>query len=217
MTFGEKLRYWIEANYASIAKFCSAFGYKYSRIHNYTKGIREPDNEFLNHIRTLGCDIEWLLTNDAEIPEDINNTTPGKNDRIIRKTFLVEHNIGAGAVEVDGTFQPYYWEWTFDKDNQHVFVVDHRIGNSMSPFINPGDSVIIHFSDQVQDLDIAAVKYYDSERKKRVTIKLVHHIEDDFVILGGTNNAETPLVIAKKNLISIYKVTDIHKPKKNGK
>ena len=62
MNFGEKLRFWIEKRFGTLAKFCRYTGHKYSKVHNYTTGLREPDLEFYRIIIGLGCDIHWLLT-----------------------------------------------------------------------------------------------------------------------------------------------------------
>ncbi len=97
MNFGEKLRVWIEDNYGTLASFCRSHNLKYSKVHNYISGIREPDLAFLKIITERGCDLRWLLSQDDSSPPESDVTNKIKQleeenrllrDKISRISFL---------------------------------------------------------------------------------------------------------------------------------
>ena len=62
MEFGQNLRLWIEENYKTLARFCKQHALNYATIHHYTTGKRQPNKDFLEFLKNLGCDINLLLS-----------------------------------------------------------------------------------------------------------------------------------------------------------
>lgn len=84
MNFNEKLRFWIVQKYGSIKKFANILGIHYTTVHSYVSGHREPNIQFLNKIKDLGCDMNWLLEDNIGTEEYLvkEKSPPYKSDRI---------------------------------------------------------------------------------------------------------------------------------------
>lgn len=67
MTFETKLRSWIESNFPKLNNFSSLMGIQQSTLSRYLKGEQKPGYEFLDKIRKLGCDLNWLLDDDKSL------------------------------------------------------------------------------------------------------------------------------------------------------
>lgn len=67
MTTGEKLKFWIKKNFGSVKNFAEMHGSSSQNISAYIKGKRDPGAPFLRVLIDLGCDINWLLKEDAGI------------------------------------------------------------------------------------------------------------------------------------------------------
>jgi transcriptional regulator with XRE-family HTH domain len=64
MTTGEKLRIWAKKNFGSLKKLAEILEFSPVNLSMYAKDKRDPGAPFLRKIRKMGCDINWLLSED---------------------------------------------------------------------------------------------------------------------------------------------------------
>jgi len=69
--FEEKLRSWAVKNFGSLTKLAEKLNMKLPNLHRYVSGARKPGMPFLMKLQGLGCDIDWLLSEDERPPQSI--------------------------------------------------------------------------------------------------------------------------------------------------
>lgn len=62
MTIGEKLKQFCDNNFQSVATFAKELGIKREQLYPYFNNDVIPGGEFLQKLQKLGCDINWLLS-----------------------------------------------------------------------------------------------------------------------------------------------------------
>jgi transcriptional regulator with XRE-family HTH domain len=70
MTIGEKLRFFAENKFGSISKLAELLGMKPPSLYVYLNNESIPGGEILKKLKDLGCDINWLLSEDDKSPPD---------------------------------------------------------------------------------------------------------------------------------------------------
>ena len=71
MNIGEKLRVFAKKKLGSVAKLAESLGMKPPSLYNYLNGVSIPGGEMLTKLKNLGCDINWLLSEDEkEMPSE---------------------------------------------------------------------------------------------------------------------------------------------------
>lgn len=71
MKIGEKLRVFANKKLGSVAKLAESLGMKPPSLYNYLDGVSIPGGEMLAKLKNLGCDINWLLSEDEkEMPKN---------------------------------------------------------------------------------------------------------------------------------------------------
>jgi hypothetical protein len=63
---GKKIRDFGETKFSSINKFASAMEMSAPNLQQYLRGDREPGSPFLIKLKNLGCDMNWLLSEEDE-------------------------------------------------------------------------------------------------------------------------------------------------------
>lgn len=64
MNTGEKLRFFAKNNFPSLKAFSEALGIKQPDLSAYINGEVKPGYKLLIKLLALGCDINWLLSDD---------------------------------------------------------------------------------------------------------------------------------------------------------
>ncbi len=64
----QRLEKWILANYKNKTEFCKKSGMTLQALNVYIKGQSGIGNKFLNTLKELGCDVEWLISGREESP-----------------------------------------------------------------------------------------------------------------------------------------------------
>lgn len=72
MTIGEKLRFFAENSIGSVAKFAELLGMKPPSLYVYLNNESIPGGDLLRKLKDLGCDINWLLSEDENPPPETN-------------------------------------------------------------------------------------------------------------------------------------------------
>lgn len=66
MSLGNKIKRFALTQFGSISDFARVMGMSPSNINFYITGRRKPGADILNKMRELGCDINWLLSEEEE-------------------------------------------------------------------------------------------------------------------------------------------------------
>lgn len=67
MNFAEKLRIFAE-NFGSVSALADALGIAQPSLSRYLSGEVKPGLDFIMKLKDLGCDINWLLSDDDKPP-----------------------------------------------------------------------------------------------------------------------------------------------------
>jgi transcriptional regulator with XRE-family HTH domain len=68
MSIGEKIRLFAESKGISLAELANLLGMKPQSLQVYISGKSLPGSEILKKLKDLGCDINWLLSEDDKSP-----------------------------------------------------------------------------------------------------------------------------------------------------
>ena len=79
MSLGSKIKEFILKNFPSIQSFADIIGIKSEALYRYFNDSVVPSASFLKKLQDLGCDINWLLSEDEKPPPE---TTQLLQDRI---------------------------------------------------------------------------------------------------------------------------------------
>lgn len=88
MIFEEKLKYWAENKFGKLKLFAEAMGIKQSTLSRYLSGEQRPGFEFLYKLSKLGCDINWLLSDDEELRTDVVNEPKSDYMEMLKKEHV---------------------------------------------------------------------------------------------------------------------------------
>lgn len=66
MTIGQKIRYFAERNLGGVTKLAEAFEVKLPTLYPYLNDKSLPGAQMLIKLHKLGCDINWLLSDDDD-------------------------------------------------------------------------------------------------------------------------------------------------------
>lgn len=68
MTIGQKLRIFGEEKFGSVSKLAEAIDMKPSSFYKYLNDETTPGGDILSKLLRLGCDLNWLLSQDDTSP-----------------------------------------------------------------------------------------------------------------------------------------------------
>ena len=72
MKIGEKIRLFAEKQYGSVSILAELLGMKPPSLYVYLNNESIPGGEILKKLQDLGCDINWLLSEDDKPPPETN-------------------------------------------------------------------------------------------------------------------------------------------------
>lgn len=70
MSLGQKIKEFILKNFSSIQEFADFIGIKSEQLYPYFSDKVVPSATFLAKLKDLGCDINWLLSEDDKPPPE---------------------------------------------------------------------------------------------------------------------------------------------------
>lgn len=70
MNIGEKIRVFAEKKGFSLAELAELLGMKPQSLQVYLSGKSNPGSEILMKLKDLGCDINWLLSDNPDPPPE---------------------------------------------------------------------------------------------------------------------------------------------------
>lgn len=94
MNIGEKIRIFAENKGFSFAELAELLGMKPQSLQVYLSGKSNPGSEILRKLKDLGCDINWLLTDDHNPPPETNQLIQARLKELEEENARLRDHIG---------------------------------------------------------------------------------------------------------------------------
>jgi phage repressor protein C with HTH and peptisase S24 domain len=205
----KRLREFGKRNFKSFRELARKMEWTPQALNAYLSGQSIPGGNILFKLKELGCDINWLLSED----NDTRYVSFRKVDEIgiIPNKFEYKMSNSVPSIENELNIEN---EWVekelinFDPAT-HVFLkIDENNGKSMVPLLQPGDVVLLDILSNPQDGDLVAARWDDS--CGMVKILNIDEQDPERVMLLSFNSMEKPIIKNRQN-IKIYKIVMIRK------
>jgi SOS-response transcriptional repressor LexA len=205
----KRLREFGKRNFKNFAELAKKMEWSPQALNAYLSGQSIPGGNILFKLKELGCDINWLLSNENDARyisfRKINDVgiIPNKFEyKISNMVPTIEKELNIDEEWVDKELI------NFDPAT-HVFLkIDENNGKSMVPLLQPGDVVLLDILSKPKDGDLVAARWDDS--CGMVKILNTDEQEPEKVILLSFNHIQKPIIAERKN-ITIYKIVMIRK------
>ncbi|CAN5555607.1 hypothetical protein BH10BAC5_BH10BAC5_20840 [soil metagenome] len=203
-TVGTRLLQFCNAVSPTQADFAEKLGLAPQALQRYLTGGRVPGSGTLGRLNKLGCDLNWLLN-------DVGS--------MIYEPKV--HKLRSMPVPIVGDVEcgvPIINQMTSDDVKQiemydvggytNPFVVIAR-GDSMVPYINPGDMLLCSDDpDKIKDGKAVLVNYRTPPESYASNAKLIWFTDDE-IMLYSVNSKYRPVTYKKSDIYKIYKVMRI--------
>jgi len=210
MMIGNKIKAFAKKNFKSVAELARQLEMKPQALQSYVDGSSLPGATILMKLKSLGCDINWLLSDTGD-SEYIPLYEAEKNNVPPQVEYKIAGVVPAGHAEIF-EYNDWYEQDALDYDpNSHVFLrVDELNGISMQPLLKPGDLVLIDLFSTPVDGDIVAARW--DETGGAVKILSIDEDDPDKIVLLSYNQTTKP-IFKNRNKVVLYKVVMIKKMK----
>ena len=94
MKFGEKLRFFALEKFGSLTELANALGMSIGHLSQYVNEVNKPGMEFFLKLKDLGCDINWLLSDDDKPPPETNELLKAKIKELEEENERLRASIG---------------------------------------------------------------------------------------------------------------------------
>lgn len=166
---------------------------------------RLPGPEILSKLNKLGCNINWLLTGIGPMINEIKVIKP----RTKPVPILAEVECGVPITNQLISEDVKYVEMADTGFLNNPFIVIAR-GDSMIPYINPGDHLLcVDEPERIKNGKAVVVSYKSTPDSYMSNAKLVEFINDDMVCLYSVNTKYSPKYFRKSEILKMYKVVRI--------
>lgn len=170
-------------------------------VSGWENDSREPEVSKLKTIAEIGnVTLDWLIKGSSRSANDEPKASYLPGELRLR----LEAKVPAGKGEIiDLTDWIQEEIFNFDYDNHVVLQIDDEFGDSMKPFMHPGDYIVISFSAKINDKDPVAARWDETKG----AIKIVNYLKDvpEKVLLTSYNQNVSPIVVDRKNL-AMYRI-----------
>ncbi len=202
---GNKIRQFATTKFGSLKNLSEELAMHPSNLQAYLKGDREPGTPLLRKLQKLGCDIDWLLS------EDQIDYVGGDSSFVAEKSYRYQivGTVPAGKADVvDLTDWIESEALDYSPDDHAILRIDADYGYSMTPIIQPGDQIMYSYNARVHDGDIVVARW-DATKG---AVKICNHVPDtpNFIALSSTNTAVAPIILERRK-VTMYKVVLIIK------
>lgn len=204
-SFGERLREFCSAVSPTQVEFAKKLNIAPQMLQKYLQGERLPLPDILGRIRNLGCNINWLITGEGDMILDLH-FPKGKTKRI---PVLAEVECGVPVVTQFNNEDIKYIELTDVNHYTNPFIAIAR-GDSMKPYINPGDYLLcIDDASKIKDGRAVVVNFKSLPESYMSNAKLIRFLDDDRIMLYSVNTKFPPTIHRKNDIYKIFKVVRI--------
>lgn len=93
MKFGEKLKYFAKEKFGSLTNLANALGMSIGHLSQYVNEINKPGMDFFLKLQNLGCDINWLLSDDEGPPPETDKFISDKIKELEEENRLLRDQI----------------------------------------------------------------------------------------------------------------------------
>jgi transcriptional regulator with XRE-family HTH domain len=185
--------------------FAAKLGMKPQTLQKYLKGHRLPLPDILNKINNLGCNINWLLNGEG----DMLKKTDKPNVKTKSIPVLATVECGTPVYNQINEEGIKMMELTDSNHFTNPFIAIAR-GDSMRPYINPGDFLLCSEDIQkIKDGRAVVVNFKSVPETYSSNAKLIKYLDDDRIMLYSVNTKFPPTVHKKSEIYKIYKVVRI--------
>ena len=94
MSLGSKIKEFILNNFSSIQSFADIVGIQSEALYRYFNDSVVPSANFLKKLQDLGCDINWLLSDDDKPPPETNELLKAKIKELEEENERLRASIG---------------------------------------------------------------------------------------------------------------------------
>jgi SOS-response transcriptional repressor LexA len=203
--FSSRLKQFAATVSATKAEFANLLEMSPQMLHKYINGERLPLPEILNKIRKTGCNINWLLNGEGEM---LIQKQEG-NKKTKKVPVLGEVECGVPIYTQLNSDSLKYTELADVNHYVNPFFVIAR-GDSMRPYINPGDHLLcIEDFTKIKDGRAVVVNFRTIPETYMSNAKLIRFLNDDRIMLYSINTKFPPTIHRKSDIYKIYKVVKI--------
>jgi phage repressor protein C with HTH and peptisase S24 domain len=203
--FGKRLSEFCKAVSPTQVDFAAKLGMQPQSLQKYIKGQRLPLPDILNKINNLGCNLNWLINGEGEmLKPSVNKTSKTKHIPL-----LVD--VECGVPLYNQINQENLKSVELADVNHYInpFVAVAR-GDSMRPYINPGDYLLCSDEPQkIKDGRAVVVNFKTIPEMYSSNAKLIKFLDDERIMLYSINTKFPPSVYKKSDIFKIYKVVRI--------
>lgn len=206
-TIGERIKYIRTTLKLTQDEFALKYGAKSKvTVSDWENGKSTPTVTHLYDMaKSIGRSLDWLAMGNNEYSSEKLIINDNKNQYLPGTLrFRKEAAVPAGRGEiVDLTNWIQEEIFNFDYDNHILLQIDEEFGESMKPFMHPGDYLVISFSAKIRDKDPVAARWDNTKG----AIKIVNFLEDDDrkIVLTSFNQNVSPIILPKKK-VAMYKI-----------
>ena len=203
--FGKRLNDFCKTVSPTQVDFADKLEMKPQSLQKYLKGQRLPLPEILSKISSLGCNLNWLLNGEG----DMLKKTVTKIFKTKPIPVVAEVECGVPLYNQINHEDMKYLELADVNHLINPFIAVAR-GDSMRPYINPGDYLLC--TDEPQKLKngrAVIVNFKTIPETYSSNAKLINFLDDDRIMLYSINTKFPPVIYKKSDIYRIYKVVRI--------
>ena len=185
-------------------EFAAKLGISPQALQKYLKGERLPLPDLLNKIGLLGCDVNWLLNGSGEMIKQ--PLLSGKTKRI---PILAEVECETPVYNQINNENLKYVDIPDISHLVNPFIAIAR-GDSMRPYINPGDQLLCTDEEyKIKNGCAVVVSYKTIPDTYSSNAKLMNYLPDDRIIFYSVNTKYPPTIHKKSEIYRMFKVVRI--------
>ncbi len=211
-TIGDRIREARDTKKLDQATLAAKAGIVTRTLQRWEKGEQIPDGISITKIaKATGAHPHWLLTGEGEMydaPKRPGNvfqlpTTFRRNAQLVDLPLM--SSVPAG--KLNASFHPDYvddYVTVDDVKDPQAFALRVK-GNSMSPRIEDGDTVVVSPALEARNGDICVVRVNGEDTLKKVKF------EGNYIHLVPLNSEFEPVTVKKRDVNFVYKVVKLIK------
>lgn len=203
--FPFRLKQFYKSIYKTQIEFAQKLSISPQALQKYLKGDRLPMPDTLNKISSLGCNIDWLITGEGEMLKSYK----GENKPVRSIPVLAEVECGTPVYTQINTSEIKYIDLPDAKHFVNPFIAIAR-GDSMRPYINPGDLLLC--SDEpykIKNGRAVVVNFISIPETYSSNAKLIKFLDDKTIMLYSVNTKYPPTIHHTDEIYKIFKVVRI--------
>lgn len=206
LEFAMRLEAFCKDSFKTKAELALRLGIRPQALQKYLSGERLPMPEFFVRLSSLGCNIDWLITGDGEMLKS-EASEPKRNTLSI--PVLAEVECGTPVYMQINNYPLKYIDVADSKHFVNPFIAVAR-GDSMRPYINPGDYLVCSDEpNKIKDGSAVVVNFISIPETYSTNAKLIRYLPGKRIMLYSINTKYPPSIHKPDEIYKIYKVVRI--------